>query len=263
MTHLQLYLLLLFQAASGCTMTAGNQTYDFSTISVKQYAVDGPKAEHGVFSYQASFCSDRVACGAYIYGNFVRFKNTVCQGVYGKWSTGAPVKTVNGMQVTFQSTTYCTDDFQRTYKCEFNFLCDTSAGDIGSMKATQVGDTICEFSVDVHTNLVCVGSIPVNQAQGLSAGSVFLIILVVLLAVYFLAGLGYNYYRTKSIGAPHRAFWCSLLPYWTKTGCMLSWFGTVTFCKTSYRWCCLKIFNAKPENDKMATALFQGEDSQT
>jgi len=259
MTHLQIYLFLLFQAARGCTITVGGQTYDFSTISSKQYAVDGPSSEHGMYSYQASFCSDRIACGTFIYGNFVRSKSGVCQGVYGKWTSAVNVKTVNGFQATFQSTEYCTDDFQTVYKSEFNFLCDTSAGDIGLMQAAQVGDNTCEFSVDVHTNLVCAGSTPVNHTPGLSGGSVFLIVLVVLLAVYFLAGLGYQYYSTKSIGVPHRAFWCTL-PYWTKTGCMISWLTTVTCCKTSYRWCCLKIFKAEPENDKMTEGLFEGDE---
>jgi len=260
MTQIQLYVFVFFQAAHGCTVPVGGQTYDFSSISTQEYSVTAPSSEQGVYTYQASFCSDRVACGSYIYGNLVRKKDATCEGVYGKWTSVVNVKTNTGFQAAYESTQYCTDDFSVLYKSKFNFLCDTSAGDIGSLVASQVGDNTCEYSVDVHTNLVCAGSTPVNSiSSGLSGGSIFLIILFVLAAVYFLAGFGYNYYKTKTINAPHRGFWCTLLPYWTKTGCMLSWFTTVTFCQTTYTWCCIKVFKAKPEDDQMATALFEEE----
>jgi len=261
MTSLQLFVFLLLQTARCCTITVGDQNYDFSSISTKDYTVTGPSAEQGEYTYQASFCSDRIACGSFIYGNLVRSKGDVCQGVYGKWASAVNVKTSTGFQATFQSTQYCTDDFSKLYKSTFNFLCDTSAGDIGSLKASQVGANSCEYSIAVYTNLVCSGSTPVNTSStgGLSGGSVFLIILVVLVAVYFLAGYIYNYYKAKTVVAPHRDFWCARLPFWTKTGCILSWITTVTFCQTSYSWCCMKIFKAKPEDDKMATALFEGD----
>jgi len=264
-----LYILLIFKIARCCTVTVGGQTYDLSSLetagSSGVVSVTSPSSE-GEYTFEASFCSDRVACGAYIYGNLVRSKSQVCEGVYGKWSTAVNTKTTNGYQAAFTSTQYCSDDFSSLYKSTFNFLCDKKAGTLGTVKAEQVGSNTCEYSVDVYTNLVCEGSVPTPSGGGgaggggLSGGSIFLILLVVLVFVYVFAGIGWNYYKHKTVKTLHGELWCTKLPYWTKTGCLVSWVKTVTCCKFSYAWCCMRICKAKSGDDKMATGLIGGDD---
>jgi len=158
---------------SGCSVTVGGYTYDFSSLAIAGdngvVSVTAPPSDSS-YSFEASFCSDRVHCGSYITGNLVRSKDNVCEGVYGKWSTAVNIKTINGFQGTYTSTQYCSDDFSTLYKSEFNFLCDTSAGALGTIKAERVGSNSCEYSVDVHTNLVCEGSIPINSGCSVSVG---------------------------------------------------------------------------------------------
>jgi len=264
--YVDLYILLFLQAARCCSVTVGDQTYDLSSLETAGdngvVSVTSPSAEGGQYTYKASFCSDRIACGSYIYGNLVRSKSSVCEGVYGKWSTAVNTKTDNGYQAKFTSTQYCTDDFSSLYKSTFNFLCDKGAGTLGTVSAEQVGSNTCEYSVNVYTDLVCAGSTPVHtggSGGGLSGGSIFLILLVVIVFVYIVAGFGWNYYKEKTVRSPHGQFWCSKLPYWTKTGCLTSWVSTVTCCKFSYTWCCVKLFKAKSGDDKMATGLIGEE----
>jgi len=260
-----LYILLFFKIARCCTVTVGGQTYDLASLETAgSNGVVSVTSSEAEYTFEASFCSDRVACGAYIYGNMVRSKSQVCEGVYGKWSTATNTKTTNGYQAEFTSTQYCSDDFSVLYKSTFNFLCDNKAGTLGTVKAEQVGSNTCEYSVDVYTDLVCAGSTPIHTGGdgggGLSGGSIFLILLVVLVFVYFFAGFGWNYYKHKTVKTLHGEFWCTKLPYWTKTGCMVSWFQTITCCKFSYAWCCVKICKGKAGDDKMATGLIGGED---
>lgn len=167
MIHLQLYVFLFFQAAHSCTVFVGSHSYNFSSISTNEWNVTGPGAEHGAYTYRASFCHDRVACQNGYYGNLVRFKDGACVGVYGQWATSVNVKTNHGFQATYTSAEYCWANFAVHFKSQFNFLCDTSAGGIGSIKATQVGENICEYLVHVHTNLVCESSTPVNVERWL------------------------------------------------------------------------------------------------
>jgi len=260
--YVEFLILLSFEAVLGCSVTVGGQTYNLDSLQTQGtngvVSVTAPSSEGGEYKYEASFCTDLVPCSTYITGNLVRNKGDICEGVYGKWQSAVNTKTTNGYSATFTSTQYCSDDYSTLYKSEFNFLCDKSAGVLGTIKAEQVGSTNCEYSVDVHTNLVCAGSVPVNSGGsegGLSGGSIFLIVLVVLLIVYVIAGFGWNYHKEKSVKCGQKDFWCVKLPYWTKTGCLTSWVSTLNCCKFSYAWCCTKIFRVKAGDDKMAASL--------
>jgi len=264
--YAEVFILLFFEAARGCSVTVGSQTYNLDSLETSGtngiVTVTAPSTD-SEYSFEASFCGDKVTCGSYITGNLVRSKNKVCEGVYGKWSTAVNTKTTNGFQATFTSTQYCSDDFSQLYKSEFNYLCDKSAGTLGTVQAQRVGSNTCEYSVDVHTNLVCDGSVPISGgggAGGLSGGSIFLIILIVLLFVYIIAGFGWNYYKSKTFMCAQKSFWCSKLPFWTKTGCLTTFFCTMSCCKFSYAWCCTKIFKAKPGDEKMATNLIEDDE---
>jgi len=262
----RLYIFILIEAVRGCTVSVGGQTYDLSALESAGtngvVSVTAPTSEQGLYKYSASFCSDKASCQGK-YGNLIRLRDASvysCLGVYGTWSTAVNTKTTNGFEASFTSTESCSDNESEKYTSTFNFLCDKSAGDLGTLQANKVGGNNCEYSVDVHTDLVCAGSTPVGPSSAagtLSGGSIFLIVLVCLLFVYIIVGVGLNYHKDKSFGTPHRDFWCSKLPYWTKIGCLTSWIGALSCTKGTYRWCCIKIFKADAEDEKMASSLIK------
>lgn len=257
MTLRKLYVFLLVNVVISCTVDVGNQVYDLSSISKTVYTVQGPSSEDNMASYEASICEDLVYCTLYVNGSLVyRNENAECYQ-YGSWRRAKNLKTENGFRASFESVQWCPPKYTSILQSEFNMLCDTSAGAIGLLKANKVGDDDCSLSVDVHTNLVCKGSIPINSFSVLSGSFIFLIILFSLIVAYLIVGFGYNYYKDKAIAMPQQSFWCTKLPYWTKTGCILSGVTTVTFCKVSYRWCCLKISRARPGDDQMEAGLVE------
>jgi len=271
--NLCILILFLFKATRCCRVFVGSQTYDLSSLETA--GTDGvitvtPPAGESDWIYEASFCQDKASCQVYVNGNLIRKKangDSDCE-VYGKWAMAKNTeKTENGYQAEYQGISFCSSQPSVTDESIFNFLCDPSAGDLGTIQASYVSSE-CEIKVDVHTNLVCAGSVPVPSGGStggsgvLSGGSIFLISLVVIILVYIIAGFGLNYYKEKTIAPPNRTFWCSKFPFWTKTGCITSWIWTLRISKSAYGWCCVKIFKANPEDDKMAAGLIdEGNES--
>lgn len=208
MIQLLLYVLVLFRSAGeSCMIRVGHEIYNFSALSKKVYEVQNPANESGVYYYKASFCNDLVLCGRYLSGSLVRFKDGVCLSVYGQWETMVSVKTLNGFRAVFSSPQFCFDDFNIPDKSEFNFICDSSAGDIGRIEANQLGNNTCTYSVNVHTKLVCEG---VKSSQNLSwLYILFIIIIVIQFAVVVSA---------KYVGLAKRELRSELLPYWNEDG---------------------------------------------
>jgi len=264
-------ILLLFKATRCCNAIVGNYTYDLSSLETE--GTNGlitvtPPAGDTDHTYEASFCEDKATCLNYLKGNIVRKKHnsdTNCE-VYGKWGLKQRTeKTENGYQAQFEGITPCSSQFSGTDTSVFNFLCDPNARTLGRIQANY-GSNECEIIVDVHTNLVCEGSTPVPSGGGgsdtgaLSGGSIFLISLVVIIFIYIFGGFGLNYYKKEVIAAPNRTFWCNKLPFWTKTGCITSWIFALSISMSAYHWCCVRIFKASPEDDKMATGLIEESD---
>jgi len=211
MIQLLLYVLVLFQTAGeGCMIRVEQEIYNFSALSKKVYEVQPPANESGVYSYKASFCNDLVLCGRYLSGSLVSFKDRVCLSVYGQWATMVNVKTLNGFRSEFASPQFCFDDFNTPDKSEFNFICDTKAGDIGRIQANKLGNNTCAYSVDVYTKLVCEG---VKSSRNLAWVYIFLIIIVLQFAVVVL---------TKIVGLLKRDLWSKLPPYWDEDGWYIS-----------------------------------------
>lgn len=262
----------------GCIVSVGGEIYDLSAL--QNAGKDGivtvtpPESEQGEYKYQASFCEDLVTCQT-TKGNLARLRASnlnSCIGSYGNWATGVNTKTASGFDADFQSTEYCADDFSQYYSSTFKFLCDESAGTLGTIQAEKDGTNACKYSVSIYTNLVCGGSTPVpgptqapahaggsTSGGGLSWGSIFLITLVVALFMYITLGVGLNYKKEQSYKTPHMDFWCSRLPYWTKIGCITSWIWTLWCCQVSYSWCCIHI--CKRQNSEETTPLRDGDDS--
>jgi len=257
-------------ALQGCTIDIpGHDSYDLSALENAgnngKVDVSAPTSEVGTVKYAASFCSDKLYCLGQP-TNFIREADSTilnCYGKYGTWESGTYVKTKHGVEGSYSSDMPCSDDSSEYYSSTFNYICDTTAGDLGTIQAKQEGSNICKYSVDVYTDLVCKGSIPINStgSAGLSGGSFFLIILVSLIFLYLVIGVGFNYHKDKSCKTLHGEFWCRKLPFWTKMGCMTSWITTLGCLKGTYRWCCIKIFRAE-KDDKMAAGLIAGDDDE-
>jgi hypothetical protein len=264
-TYGRVAILVFFVVVQSCDVDIpGYGSYDLSPLenagNKGVVEVSPPPSEVGSVKYSASFCGDKMFCIGQA-TNFIREADSPtlnCLGKYGTWNSGTYVKTSNGFEVSYSSDMPCSDDKAEYYSSTFNYICDPTAGTLGAIQATQVGN-ICKYSVDLNTDLVCKGS--TTSSAGLSGGSIFLIILVSLMFLYFIVGIGFNYHKDRRFKTLHGEFWCRKLPYWTKMGCMSSWIVTLGFLKGTYRWCCIKIFKAE-KDDKMATGLIAGEEDE-
>jgi len=266
----QIWIFIFLQIRQGCKVKVGGQNYDLSDLQKEGVVqVTPPKSEQGEYAYEASFCANLITCMG-SEGNFVQLRDNnlqhPCIGRYGNWSTAVSVKTANGFDAKFESSEPCAGNYDKHYSSTFKFLCDESAGTLGTIEAEKVGDNTCSYSVSVYTKLVCAGSTPVPNptsrvSGGLSVGSIFLIALLCALFMYIILGIGLNYRKEQSYKTPHKDFWCSNLPYWTKIGCITSWIWTLWFSQQSYSWCCTHICKRQTgEDDKMATGLIDGKE---
>jgi len=260
---MNIYSIIFFGAVNGCTVPIDEQSYDLGPlVDLGNISVTPPADEVDEVSYLISVCSNVNPCGRYQKGNMVRYPVDGNCEMYADWETATNIKTVNGYEAAFVGKQLCVDDSDVHYTSKFNFICDPDSETLGKLQAIRTGSNICSYQVDIYTNLVCEGSVPIGGGGGgeeeLSAGSIFLITLFVLIVVYVIVGFVLNYVKEKAVKAPHKTFWCGKLPYWTKTGCITSWLCTIS----SYRWCCKKIFRSKPKDDKMATGLIaEGENN--
>jgi len=261
---MNVYSIIFLAAVNGCTVQIDEETYDLEKLeNLGNISVTPPADEQDQFYFSISFCSNQVHCGKYQKANMVRSTESGnCDGIYGDWETAQNEKTVSGYTANFTGSQFCTDNFNVHYTSQFNLLCDPSAGTLGKVQAVEPGSNTCRYEIDIHTNLVCEGSIPIGGdgggSGGLSGGSILLISLFVLVVIYVIVGFVSNYVREKAVRAPHKTFWCTKLPYWTKTGCVTSWRCTIS----TYKWCCKKISRVNPEDEKMASGLI-GEDEES
>jgi len=285
----------LISAANGqsCSVAVGGQNYDLSQLASQGNGgiVDAgaPASEVGMYKYQVSFCADKVLCQGNT-GNLVRLRDSglySCLGIYGKWASAENKKTTDGYEASFTSTEYCSDNFSKKYTAKFNYICNSDVGILGALNATKTGQDTCEYQIDIETNLVCKGSHDSGggghhpggkggSSGGLSGGSIFLIILVSLLGAYLIVGSGFGYKKMRDGGTttvddedgeatttpgtfefPGKDLWCTKLPFWIKTGCIVSWISTLK----CYRWTLSKIFKVKEGDEAMADALIEESDA--
>ncbi|CAF1457410.1 unnamed protein product [Adineta steineri] len=119
----------------------------------------------------------------------------------------------------------------RNAKCNMNkrlvkitFICDTSITNPTTMDVKE--NPTCQFDITVKA----AGACPIKEG-GVSGGTVFIIILLVLVIVYLLGGILYNRFKEKQTGLavlPHPGFWLLIVGL-ALTGCR--------FCINSIRNC--------------------------
>ena len=120
-------------------------------------------------------------------------------------------------------------------KCNFQprivrvtFICDRSASKPRTMIVKEA--PTCTFEITVRAAEACPLS---SSGSSLSGGTIFLLILLILVAVYLLGGVLYNRLQAKQQGLellPNRSFWILVFGLFL-TGCRSSW----TFVRTCGR----------------------------
>jgi len=112
-----------------------------------------------------------------------------------------------------------------------SFVCDAQSTAKYSTVTMSQPDS-CSYKMNIRTKFACATqTFSDSSSDGLSGGSVFLIILLVVLVVYCIGGYAYNaaykneenkHWSDYKTHTPHlNSFWC-LVPKWTYAGCCVT-----------------------------------------
>jgi len=226
-----LFVLVLFVSipATTCTYKTNRGTFDLTPIAETEYPTLAPTGHYYYFTLCAneagsSNCRDPLSGFCAIQAMPTTHE---CWGLATWDDSGKAVSTSDGFSIQFEngSDDNCPTPSPRSTK--FTFQCDEDQT-VGSIKVEE-GQS-CSYELTIPTKYVCPEYIihsGSTNSSGLSFGSIFLIVLVVLIAVYCIAGFGFNKRKGSEEVIPHSGFWCTQLPFWVKTGLITSWGCTV------------------------------------
>ncbi|CAL1535583.1 unnamed protein product [Lymnaea stagnalis] len=201
-----------------CTYSDGSGTVDISSLGRQdgiplfpdEYAYDGSAYSYNpCFSFSIGSCQDAAVCK----------KSGTDYIAMGKQSTAVWSYTGYYPRVTFS-----TSDSR---KAEVTMFCGPT---YTSPQLDVVGETIPgTVAINMWSVCACPNSCkrvdPISADDGLSPGSVMLIIFFVLLIVYLCGGVAFNYNKSRTVGRemiPNVNFW-SALPGLILDGFRLSW----------------------------------------
>lgn len=219
--------LLLFKPniGSACKYATARGTFDLAQIAGTSHPTPAPNNEE----YDFTFCANNAAvtgCTNSITQKacaLQRDKHSYCYSLATWDNSGKATSTSDGFSLEFAngSPDFCLEPRGST----FIFQCDETV-EVGDIATTE--ESNCHYTITVPTKYVCPEYITHGGASGsgLSGGSIFLIVLLVLISVYCIGGLGFNKYKGSAGGLqliPQASFWCALLPFWVKSGCKASW----------------------------------------
>jgi len=206
--------------ASSCTGTTGGKYYDLSRL--KDF--DFPDATD-YYILQARLCSSAAtACtGSQVAlcqaekssnGNGQKFVLARFDKNYPKWSPrasgdGAVLQFANG------DTASCSGPRKTTWE----FVCDPEQK---TPSSDYMENGACNYQVTTKTMLACPTTKP---KSGMSNGTIFLIIVLVVVPVYIIAGCVWNYKKHDKRGweaCPNRDFWRGLCIN-AKIGAIYTW----------------------------------------
>lgn len=211
-----------------CKYKTKRGTFDLTPVSGTEYPTMAPTGHYYYFTLCAneagsSNCKDPLSGFCAIQAIAMTHE---CWGLATWDDTGKATSTADGFSIQFDngSDDSCPSKAPRSTK--FTFTCDDDQ-DVGQINVEE-GQS-CSYELTIPTKYVCPEYIipSGSNSSGLSFGSIFLIILLVLIVVYCIAGFGFNKYKGSGERIPQSSFWCTQLPFWVKTGLIVSWSFTV------------------------------------
>jgi len=223
-----------------CKIKTDKGSYNLSPISGKSYHVVDPVSKF--VSYDFSFCSNvaNISGCPNSVGSVSALQHTSVYGQcysLGQWDSSylseddGLVSTTNGFQIKFKNGDSSLCPEKRTLI--YDFQCEGGVS-VGTLSLSVPAN--CEYEVTVPTKYVCS-----SVAGGLSGGTIFLIVLLSVIILYCIIGIGYNQRKGGTRGfkesVPQSELWCEKCPFWTKTGCLVSW----TFTCSTLRLCMRKL----------------------
>jgi len=257
--------LLLFISKPGfcCKVKTERGTFDLTPLAAKSYEAPTHVNMHDPI-YYFSICgnsADSSRCSNTMDSSCaIQLLSTRCYNL-GKWDKSYEViNTDDPLVVKFSNgeSDECSDPSTGKplhRSITFDFTCEENT-EMGTLTASE--PSTCAYELTIPTQYVCDEYILANATEGLSGGSIFLIALLVLITVYCIGGFGFNKYRGSATGVeavPQANFWCKQLPFWVKTGCMVTWAFTVN----SFLSLKAKITGVNPVNRGQADTEGDGE----
>lgn len=237
--------LVLFEStlASACKIKTSRGTFDLTPIGGVSHEVPSSDPYNQQQKYYFSFCgnsADTTEC--------VNTIDPVCavqvSDIIGtcyelaSWDNSyTATPTSDGFSLEFEngSDKLCVDpNTSKNFPRSVDFIFKCSTKELGDITSDESDDEKCKYQVTVPTKYVCDEYIINSSGRaGLSDGSIFLIILLVLITVYCIGGFGFNKFKSSAEGVeavPQYSFWCTQLPFWVKSGCLASWACSVGLC---------------------------------
>jgi len=255
-------LLLISKPAFCCKFKTARGTFDLTPLATKSYEAPTHVNMHDPI-YSFSICgnnADGSRCSNTMDSSCaIQILSSRCYNL-GKWDNSYDVSTTTDpLIIKFANgeSDECSDSSGKPMdrSITFDFKCEDSV-EMGTLTSTE--PSTCAYEITIPTKYVCDEYILPNATEGLSGGSIFLIVLLVLITVYCIGGFGFNNYRRSAEGleaVPQSSFWCKQLPFWVKTGCMVCWAFTVN----SFLSLKAKITGVNPVNRGQADSDGDGE----
>jgi len=242
MIFLSSIVLFVFTRSIDCIIKTSRGTFDLSPITDVSHLVPSSDPLNQQQKYYFSFCSNVAQTSACvnIIGQVCAVQVADIVGTCYALATWDDSYTAtaasDGFSMEFEngSDKLCVDETtKKTFPRSVNFIFKCSTKEIGDITSEESDDEKCKYQVTVPTKYVCDEYIHSSGGAGLSDGSIFLIILLVLIIVYCIGGFGFNKYKGSAEGleaVPQYSFWCTQLPFLVKSGCLACWAFSVGLC---------------------------------
>jgi len=217
---------------AGCTWSAADGTL-FDLSRLKLSGTEDYTGDDQYLKYRMNICApvnQGGNCGASSICSFWKDDGTYHQQ-YGEWN-GAPSpqwaliepgRAAGGIVITFANgKSTCMGKIETAY---LNLKCDPGQP---SLKTFAVSENFgaCTLTITYTNSVSCPVSADSLGGGGLSGGSVFLILVLVVAVVYTAGGCIYNRRKNGTVGmaesCPNIGFWRAI-PELTMAGCRFTW----------------------------------------
>jgi len=225
------------KAAFGCSAVLGGSTYDISSLtSTVDFSAQDVNYASNKYMYYLNPCGMANNNA----GKCITGSSTFCQvGANGAtsanlgtcsvatgitWDFILPAVPQLGVKVTYANGDNCGAGNPPQKNGVINFFCNPNAGR-GYVNGTVAESPTCIFTMNVVTSHVCPGGAGSPGGKGLSGGWIFIIILIVVLFLYIVAGCVYQRKKKGASGmesCPNIEFWRGL-PVLVKEGFTFTW----------------------------------------